>query len=248
MIKFFRPIRKDLMENNKAGKYLKYAIGEIVLVVVGILIALSINNWSEQQKLNQKEQGLLKELNLDFKYNQIQLDSQVTVSERAKHANMRLLKKIQLTEINKMDINKLDQKLMDSIRYYFFTGFDNWTLNPKNGTINAIVNSASLDIIKNDSLRRTIISWNDVLSDYLEDERKNEELFNSYSEWRRNNYDLTKGAFDPENVHLIFSKEQKNFYWERSWRLGTILKELEEVGVIELVETIITLTDNEIKK
>ena len=83
------------------------------------MIALSINNWSEQQKLNQKEQGLLKELNLDFKYNQIQLDSQVTVSKRAKHANMRLLKKMKLIETNKMDINKLDQKLMDSIRYYF---------------------------------------------------------------------------------------------------------------------------------
>jgi len=44
MIKFFRKIRYDLMEKNKAGKYLKYAIGEIVLVVIGILIALSINN------------------------------------------------------------------------------------------------------------------------------------------------------------------------------------------------------------
>ncbi len=50
MIKFFRKIRYDLMEQNKTGKYLKYAIGEIVLVVIGILIALSINNWNEQRK------------------------------------------------------------------------------------------------------------------------------------------------------------------------------------------------------
>jgi hypothetical protein len=47
MIKFFRKIRYDLMEKNKTGKYLKYAIGEIVLVVIGILIALSINNWNQ---------------------------------------------------------------------------------------------------------------------------------------------------------------------------------------------------------
>ena len=50
MIKFFRKIRYNLMEKNKTGKYLKYAIGEIVLVVIGILIALSINNWNESRK------------------------------------------------------------------------------------------------------------------------------------------------------------------------------------------------------
>jgi len=52
MIKFFRKIRYNLMEQNKTGKYLKYAIGEIVLVVIGILIALSINNWNEERKEN----------------------------------------------------------------------------------------------------------------------------------------------------------------------------------------------------
>nr|WP_179318587.1 DUF6090 family protein [Winogradskyella helgolandensis] len=52
MIKFFRYIRKDLMEQNKTSKYFKYAIGEIVLVVIGILIALSINNWNQSRKEN----------------------------------------------------------------------------------------------------------------------------------------------------------------------------------------------------
>ncbi|TXE19160.1 hypothetical protein ES692_04720 [Psychroserpens burtonensis] len=50
MIKFFRRIRYDLIEKNKTGKYFKYAVGEIVLVVIGILIALSINNWNEERK------------------------------------------------------------------------------------------------------------------------------------------------------------------------------------------------------
>jgi len=50
MIKFFRKIRYDLMEKNKTGRYLKYALGEIVLVVIGILIALSINSWNENRK------------------------------------------------------------------------------------------------------------------------------------------------------------------------------------------------------
>ena len=59
MIKFFRKIRYDLLEKNKTGKYLKYAIGEIILVVIGILIALSINNWNEQRKSNIREQTVL---------------------------------------------------------------------------------------------------------------------------------------------------------------------------------------------
>ena len=72
MIKFFRNIRYDLMEKNKTGKYLKYAIGEIVLVVFGILIALSINNWNEDRKNKIKEsvylEGIKNDLARDVKY------------------------------------------------------------------------------------------------------------------------------------------------------------------------------------
>ena len=50
MIKFFRKIRKKMADDNKPIKYLRYAIGEIPLVVIGILIALQINNWNEGRK------------------------------------------------------------------------------------------------------------------------------------------------------------------------------------------------------
>ena len=69
MIKFFRKIRYDLMEKNKTGKYFKYAIGEIALVVIGILIALSINNWNEGRKnqvlVKNYTQNLIKDLTKD---------------------------------------------------------------------------------------------------------------------------------------------------------------------------------------
>ena len=73
MIKFFRKIRFDLLGKNKTGKYFKYAIGEIVLVVIGILIALQINNWNEVRKTNNKEQVLLIALRQEFNQNQIAL-------------------------------------------------------------------------------------------------------------------------------------------------------------------------------
>lgn len=62
MIKFFRNIRQKLLIENNTGKYLKYALGEIILVVIGILIALSINNWNENKKNIHKEQLYLKAL------------------------------------------------------------------------------------------------------------------------------------------------------------------------------------------
>jgi len=59
MIKFFRHIRQNLIMENKTSKYLKYAIGEIVLVVIGILIALQINNWNDNRKEKVKEKEIL---------------------------------------------------------------------------------------------------------------------------------------------------------------------------------------------
>jgi len=66
MIKFFNKIRYNLMETGKTGKYFKYAIGEIVLVVIGILIALQINNWNENQKEIAKSKNYLREIVQDL--------------------------------------------------------------------------------------------------------------------------------------------------------------------------------------
>ncbi len=76
MIKFFRKIRYNLVEKNKTGKYLKYAIGEIILVVFGILIALQINNWNENKKQHFNDIEFLKNLR-----NEIVLDS-LSISNR----------------------------------------------------------------------------------------------------------------------------------------------------------------------
>lgn len=64
MIKFFRKIRQKLLSENKFSKYLLYAIGEIVLVVIGILIALQINNWNERQKQVILEKEILREVRI----------------------------------------------------------------------------------------------------------------------------------------------------------------------------------------
>ena len=74
MIKFFRKIRQNLLMENKIGKYFKYAIGEIILVVMGILIALQINNWNEDRKNNQSVKTSIKALLEDLKRDTIQFN------------------------------------------------------------------------------------------------------------------------------------------------------------------------------
>ena len=66
MIKFFRKIRQKMLTENKFSKYLLYAVGEIVLVVIGILIALSINNWNEEKNIKQSELQFLTRLKSDL--------------------------------------------------------------------------------------------------------------------------------------------------------------------------------------
>lgn len=66
MIPFFRKIRRNLADKNQFFKYSRYAVGEIVLVVIGILIALSINNWNEERLVNNQEHKLLLELKYDL--------------------------------------------------------------------------------------------------------------------------------------------------------------------------------------
>ena len=59
MLKFFGTIRKNLLMKNQSSKYFKYAVGEIILVVIGILIALQINNWNTQKNTSNTELEIL---------------------------------------------------------------------------------------------------------------------------------------------------------------------------------------------
>ncbi len=91
MIKFFRHIRKSLLMENKIGKYFKYAIGEIVLVVIGILIALQINNWNQTKKERYKEINLLKELKMNLQTNIHNLEMDITSQIESEHLINRLI-------------------------------------------------------------------------------------------------------------------------------------------------------------
>jgi len=102
MIKFFRKIRQKLLQQNKVGSYFQYAIGEIFLVVVGILIALSINNWNEARKHKITELAFVKSLVKDLNEDLIALESTIEYND-IKVSRLDSLLKYAGTDINAME-------------------------------------------------------------------------------------------------------------------------------------------------
>lgn len=82
MLKFFRKIRYNYMEQNKTGKYLKYAFGEILLVVIGILIALQINNWNENRKESDKLHQVYERILIDVENDLNELSANLAYIEK----------------------------------------------------------------------------------------------------------------------------------------------------------------------
>ncbi|MCK5442934.1 MAG: hypothetical protein KAJ23_13680 [Maribacter sp.] len=158
MITLFRKIRYDLMESNKTGKYLKYAVGEIVLVVIGILIALQINNWNQSKILKIEEVKSLESLHSEFLENLQKFDDI--------HA-LQLIRNDAINQILFSDISNYSLSSLDSL--YLKANF-NWTYNPSFGIYNSLINSGKIQLIASDTLKNRISQFKELVNDYLEDE------------------------------------------------------------------------------
>jgi len=158
MINFFRKTRKKMADDNKPMKYMRYAIGEIVLVVVGILIALSINNWNEERKLHQVELSLLKELKADLEFSKKEL-------EIISLDNKKFVKEYRL--INSFIENDRDyDRALDTA----FSNLDIWSQPYLSTMTFETLKTRGIDIIKNDSLKRQIINvYNFHIKSLIED-------------------------------------------------------------------------------
>lgn len=100
MIKFFRKIRQQLLSNNKFNKYLLYAIGEIILVVIGILIALQINNWNEERKENAKLKIVLTAVYKDLVADSLAIHKDLKMVNLRVENNAKFQKRIYSTSAN----------------------------------------------------------------------------------------------------------------------------------------------------
>ena len=148
MIKFFRTIRKDLISENKTGKYLKYAIGEIILVVIGILIALSINNWNEEIKNRAFEKEILEQIRANLIKDKLTLESIQANFENAMNSTDKVLKSEWLTD----ERDSLKYWLSDIVRFDRFQPLTN---------AYEVAKSKGLDLISNKQLRFVIGAYYD---------------------------------------------------------------------------------------
>lgn len=146
------------MEQNKTGKYLKYAIGEIILVVIGILIALQINNWNEKSNEIKQEQIILKQLKEDYKSNLAQLENKIEMRH-----------KIIAQSLDILNIaSKSSNISSDSLSIQFATLFMDPTFDPID--IN-LENTGDIRLIRNDSLKRLLSHWTSDVKAYVESEQ-----------------------------------------------------------------------------
>ena len=162
MIKFFRKIRQNLLSENKFSKYLMYAIGEIILVVIGILIALQVNTWNENRKINKQELQLLESLQKEFTFNKNELDRSIEKSQLIQNRCEAILENTGNREI------KLSKIESDSLINWGLTNIV--TYDVSDGIISDIISSGKIQIIKNERIKNFLSNWNGILNDVKEDE------------------------------------------------------------------------------
>jgi hypothetical protein len=160
MIKFFRKIRFDLMEKNKTGKYFKYAIGEVILVVIGILIALSINTWNENKKDRKQEKEFITSVKKDLKQDKFFIKLIIEQLEPRKEAYKAINNDI-------LNLYQNDRISLDSIFMVYFRS--QRTFYPILGSYESAVAGNQLTIFRNKELLQKVVKLYNSTYDRLID-------------------------------------------------------------------------------
>ena len=243
MLRFFRQIRQRLLSDNRFGKYLLYAVGEILLVVVGILIALQIDTWNDQRIQRNSESLILKELHREFVANKNQLDTAIYYHQRSFKSAEYIRSRLPL------DLKTINR---DSIAFHLYQMGWIFTYNPSSGITNSLLNNSSYEIISNEELRQLLISWNDVLADYQEEEIRG---YNNYQNYLKPfekkhfnfNMDYAKWLSDPRiDLSILETLAFDNYVQDRHNDINEILNNVDgELNrLVETIERIITLSAN----
>jgi len=135
------------METGKTGKYFKYAIGEIILVVIGILIALQINNWNENRKLNEQRKELISNLIIDFTDTNESID--LAIKEKEDQLN-------RMNDFIKIINNETQTLVVDSLRKMATVFLAESNFKPNISSYNEAVSNGDLKLLKSRSFAQHI--------------------------------------------------------------------------------------------
>ena len=209
MINFLRRIRRDLVGENKGSVYLIYAVGEVVLVVFGILIALQIDKWNENHKAAEIEQQYLLALKEEFSFNKGELERIMNRNKLNFDYALRILDNTgpENPEITDEEFGRL---LTNS--FSTETQFD-----PNEGVLDEIINSGKLGIFSNKELKFALSSWSGILyrvrlqeQELLNMRSRTIELVRNKANLRKvlgdlEYYGIKQTKFEQGNLHLLKS-------------------------------------------
>lgn len=243
MMKLFQKIKQDLINKGSFKKYLIYAIGEILLVMLGILLALQVSNWNQNRIENQKEKKAVSHLYKEFKLNEKRIRtkqiSRISIAPKLENYIRQII-------IGKADYNSFKEFHLDQ----FMFGMTNFS----NGVIDALISSGEITLISNDSLKYFIADWKNQVENLYENEQI---LWNSglryigcyskqipipshnWKDWDDKKLEL---AFDD----LISNVEYKNNLVGFEGVNTIVIEECKTI--LKLLERILILLENEVKK
>jgi hypothetical protein len=162
MLRFFRQIRQRLLTDNKFSKYLLYATGEILLVVIGILIALQVNNWKEEAEIRKEERLLLTNLKADFEVRREELLEFDVYFAREMDALGILLPLFHTGEALP------EEQVLDSLLSYSENAY---TFNNSFQLLDLLFSTGRIDLIGNEQLKNNLLKWPFLVEETLEEQR-----------------------------------------------------------------------------
>ena len=162
MLRFFRQLRQRLLIENRFNKYLLYAIGEIVLVVIGILIAFQVNTWKEEKELRKEERLLLTNLKADIEVRRDELLEFDSYIELEMDALDKLLPLFNATE------NLPEAHILDSLLSYSDNAY---SFNNSFQLLDLLFSTGRIDLIGNEKLKNNLLKWPFLVEETLEEQR-----------------------------------------------------------------------------
>lgn len=240
------------METGKTGKYLKYAIGEIILVVIGILIALQINNWNETRKIRATEVLFLENIKADLELNLVALDSFIKSRKKAIESSNIILDIFE--NRRPLNLNEFNLHSLDVMIWFPFQQNDN--------TYQELVNSGQLSIISNKDIKDHLQNIQSNLKTIAFVESEMQQDFESYmydeyftlvdlNATAKNYFEQTgKGAIttkisEAEVLELLKNRTFKNAFVLSNFNSNLLLEEYSKTQ--KTTKNLIALIDTEIK-
>jgi hypothetical protein len=197
---------------NKTGKYFKYALGEIILVVIGILIALQINNWNIDRNNAKQEIALLSQLENEYEENLKEVNEKISM----RYAMLSSIK----TLFTYME-NGIEDIPLDTIRKHISRTYKNPTFDGPNGVTQEILSSGKLYLIQNSELKTHLSNWKNTTQKVVEEEQllvnQNSNFYYEYVIKNYNRGKMSGSGLNDKSIEIYNLSDKNN---QNDYRIG----------------------------